>query len=144
MVDQCKEIYQRTTGYTYELLGNYKLGFYVKHFVSDTSVRSATSAPVYQVNAAPTSEWHWSRRDLSPSYNDYGSVGLLQNPTARMMEEGAFAITYSDMEEYRRYTVNLQLLPWLETTAFTLRLCGVPLLRGSPHGRRASFSPVGG
>ncbi|MBJ7268080.1 YjbH domain-containing protein, partial [Idiomarina abyssalis] len=90
----------------------------LKHFVADTSVRSATNAPVYQVNAAPTSEWHWSRRDLSPSYNDYGSVGLLQNPTARMMEEGAFAITYSDMEEYRRYTVNLQLLPWLETTAF--------------------------
>ena len=90
----------------------------LKHFVVDTSVRSATNAPVYQANAEPTSEWHWSRRDLSPSYNDYGSVGLLQNPTARMMEEGAFAITYSDMEEYRRYTVNLQLLPWLETTAF--------------------------
>ncbi len=90
----------------------------LKHFVSDTSVRSATNAPVYQVSAAPTSEWHWSRRDLSPSYNDYGSVGLLQNPTARMMDEGAFALSYTDMDEYRRYTVSLQLLPWLETTAF--------------------------
>lgn len=90
----------------------------LKHFVKDSSIRSTTSTPPYKISDEPTSEWHWSRRDLSPSYNDYGSVGLLQNPTARMMDEGEFAITYSDMDEYRRYTVNLQLLPWLETTAF--------------------------
>lgn len=90
----------------------------LSHFVKDTSVRSATNTPAYRVDSEPTASWHWSRRDRSPSYNDYGSVGLLQTPTARMAEEGAFALTYSDMEEYRRYTVNLQLLPWLETTAF--------------------------
>lgn len=90
----------------------------LSHFVKDASVRSVTNAPAYAVDSEPTSPWHWSRRDLSPSYNDYGSVGLLQTPTARMADEGAFAITYSDMEEYRRYTVNLQLLPWLEATAF--------------------------
>ncbi|WP_287796868.1 YjbH domain-containing protein [Idiomarina sp.] len=94
----------------------------LQHFVSDNSVRAATNAPIHNVSSEPTSNWHWSRQDLSPSYNDYGSVGLMQNPTARMAEEGELAITYSDMEEYRRYTVNLQLLPWLETTAFYTRI----------------------
>lgn len=94
----------------------------LKHFVADESVRSKTNAPLYTLNKAPTPENHWSRMDLSPSYNNYGSVGLMQNPTARMAKEGELAITYSDMEEYRRYTVNLQLLPWLEATAFYTRI----------------------
>ena len=91
----------------------------LKHFIDDGSSRVSLNLPLYKLtDSEATSEWHWSRRDLSPSYNDYGSIGLLQTPTARMADEGAFAITYSDMEEYRRYSVNLQLLPWLETTAF--------------------------
>lgn len=93
----------------------------LQHFVADESVRSTTNMPSYKVSSEPTPELHWSRQDLSPSYNNYGSVGLMQNPTARMAKEGELAITYSDMEEYRRYTVNLQLLPWLETTAFYTR-----------------------
>lgn len=91
------------------------------HFVADESVRTRTNVPLYKVSPKPTSKQHWSRLDLSPSYNNYGSVGLMQNPTARMAKEGELAITYSDMEEYRRYTVNLQLLPWLEATAFYTR-----------------------
>lgn len=93
----------------------------LKHFIVDESVRTATHMPSYKVNSEPTPEKHWSRLDLSPSYNNYGSVGLMQNPTARMAKEGELAISYSDMDEYRRYTVNLQLLPWLETTAFYTR-----------------------
>ena len=89
------------------------------HFVANEAERNSLNLPIHDIkNNQATSSLHWSRRDLSPSYGDYGSVGLLQTPTARMAEEGAFAITYSDLEEYRRYTVNLQLLPWLETTAF--------------------------
>ncbi len=93
----------------------------LQHFVADESVRSTTNMPSYKVSSEPTPERHWSRQDLSPSYNNYGSVGLMQNPTARMAKEGELAISYSDMEEYRRYSVNLQLLPWLETTAFYTR-----------------------
>jgi len=93
----------------------------LQHFVADESVRSTTNMPSYKVSSEPTPGRHWSRQDLSPSYNNYGSVGLMQNPTARMAKEGELAISYSDMEEYRRYTVNLQLLPWLETTAFYTR-----------------------
>jgi len=91
------------------------------HFVTNESVRAETNAPLHKVRFAPTPERHWSRLDLQPSYNNYGSVGLMQNPTARMAKEGQLAITYSDIEEYRRYTVNLQLLPWLEATAFYTR-----------------------
>lgn len=94
----------------------------LRHFVSDNSVRTATNAPLHKVSSEPTSSWHWSRQDLSPSYNDYGSVGLMQNPTARMAKEGEVAISYSDMDEYRRYTVNMQVLPWLEATAFYTRM----------------------
>ncbi|MCK7459147.1 YjbH domain-containing protein [Idiomarina aminovorans] len=94
----------------------------LSHFVQDDSVRTATNAPLHKVSAEPTSDWHWSRQDLSPSYNDYGSVGLMQNPTARMAKEGEVAISYSDMDEYRRYTVNMQVLPWLEATAFYTRM----------------------
>lgn len=93
----------------------------LQHFVADESVRSTTHMPAYKVSSEPTPERHWSRQDLSPSYNNYGSVGLMQNPTARMAKEGELAISYSDMEEYRRYSVNLQLLPWLEATAFYAR-----------------------
>lgn len=89
----------------------------LEHFVG---VDEEYSEPLrnYAVNDEPTPDWHWSRMDLTPTYSDYGSVGLLQNPTARMAKEGELAISYTDMNEYRRYTVNLQLLPWLETTAF--------------------------
>lgn len=93
----------------------------LKHFVADKSVRTTTNMPSYKVDPEPTPKRHWSRQDLSPSYNNYGSVGLMQNPTARMAQEGELAISYSDMDEYRRYTVSLQLLPWLETTAFYTR-----------------------
>lgn len=49
--------------------------------------------------------------------SDFGGVGLLQTPTARMNRVGEFSVNYSDVQEYRRMAVNLQLFPWLETTA---------------------------
>ena len=53
---------------------------------------------------------------LKPSQTDLGGVGLIQMPTGRMADEGAFSIGYSDNSEYSFYTVSLQLMPWLETT----------------------------
>ena len=53
---------------------------------------------------------------LKPSQTDLGGVGLIQMPTGRMAEEGAFSFGYSDNSEYTFYTVSLQLMPWLETT----------------------------
>ncbi|WP_409159180.1 YjbH domain-containing protein [Pectobacterium sp. B2J-2] len=50
------------------------------------------------------------------SQSDFGGTGLLQMPTARMAETGEFSLNYRDNEEYRRYSVSLQLFDWLETT----------------------------
>lgn len=55
--------------------------------------------------------------DLSGvSQTDFGGVGLLQMPTARMARSGEFSASYRDNEEYRRYAISLQVVDWLETT----------------------------
>lgn len=51
-----------------------------------------------------------------PSQSDFGGVGLMQMPTARMNKEGEFSVNYFDTDQYRRYSLSLQLYPWLETT----------------------------
>ncbi|KHN54676.1 YjbH domain-containing protein [Pectobacterium fontis] len=50
------------------------------------------------------------------SQTDFGGTGLLQMPTARMADTGEFSLNYRDNEEYRRYSISLQLFDWLETT----------------------------
>lgn len=54
--------------------------------------------------------------ELKPSQGDLGGVGLMQMPTGRMAEEGTFSFGYNYNDEYRFYTLSLQLMPWLETT----------------------------
>lgn len=46
--------------------------------------------------------------------NDWGGIGLLQTPTARMAEEGEFAFTASHTSPYTRYNVMMQPFPWFE------------------------------
>lgn len=53
---------------------------------------------------------------LKPSQSNRGGTGLMQNPSGRMGEEGAFSFGYNDSNEYKFYTLSLQLMPWLETT----------------------------
>ena len=50
----------------------------------------------------------------TPSASDWGGIGLLQTPTARMADEGERGIPASHTSPYSRYTVTLQPLPWLE------------------------------
>ncbi|RUO74533.1 YjbH domain-containing protein [Pseudidiomarina sediminum] len=49
--------------------------------------------------------------------SDFGGVGLLQTPTARMNSEGHLTVGYSDTDDYRRMSLTLQLFDWLEATA---------------------------
>lgn len=51
-----------------------------------------------------------------PSQSDFGGVGLLQMPTARMARVGEFSASYMDNEEYRRWSVSVQPYEWLEAT----------------------------
>ncbi len=50
----------------------------------------------------------------TPTASDWGGIGLLQTPTARMAEEGEIAFTASHTSPYSRYNVVMQPLPWLE------------------------------
>lgn len=53
---------------------------------------------------------------LGPSQSDFGGVGLLQMPTARMAKEGEFSTNYFDNEQYRRWSVSVQPFEWFEAT----------------------------
>lgn len=75
---------------------------YLLSFIA-LSVASACQAASYPV-------------PIGPSQMDQGGVGLLQTPTGRMAREGEFSMNYRDNDQYRFYSLNLQLFPWLEST----------------------------
>ncbi|PZP74655.1 MAG: hypothetical protein DI592_20280, partial [Stenotrophomonas maltophilia] len=68
-----------------------------------------------------------------PTSSEWGGIGLLQTPTARMADDGDIAITASHNSPYSRYNVTMQPLPWLEGS---FRYINVSNLRYGP----ASFS----
>ncbi|WP_261882408.1 YjbH domain-containing protein [Vibrio pelagius] len=53
---------------------------------------------------------------LKHSQTNFGGVGLMQMPTARMAPEGEFNLSASFNNEYYFYNVSLQVMPWLEAT----------------------------
>jgi len=53
---------------------------------------------------------------VGPSQSDFGGVGLMQTPTARMARDGELSLNYRDNEQYRYYSASIQLFPWLETS----------------------------
>jgi hypothetical protein len=67
--------------------------------------------------------------------SDFGGVGLLQTPSARMAQEGEFSFVLSRATPYTNYNVSLQPLPWLEAafryTNVSNRLYGPRALSGS-------------
>jgi hypothetical protein len=67
--------------------------------------------------------------------NDFGGVGLLQTPTARMAPAGELSVNASRTDPYSRYSLSLQPFDWLEGTfrytAITNRPYGPESLSGS-------------
>lgn len=49
-----------------------------------------------------------------PSFNSYGSIGLIQMPNSRFLDEGSAAVTYSDYEPYKRISLVAYPFSWLE------------------------------
>lgn len=49
------------------------------------------------------------------SVNEFGGVGLLQTRTARFAPDGMMEVGASFLNPFRRYYINWQILPWLET-----------------------------
>ncbi|MFN7751385.1 MAG: YjbH domain-containing protein, partial [Pseudomonadota bacterium] len=67
-------------------------------------IRSANTPPLPRPPA----------RDLPVTASDWGVVGLLQTPSARMQPTGFFGFTASRTPPYTHATVSLQPLQWLE------------------------------
>ena len=55
---------------------------------------------------------------LSPKIlaSDFGTVGLIKVPTARMAEDGTFRATISREDVADIYNISYQATPWLEAT----------------------------
>lgn len=69
---------------------------------------------------------------LSPSQMDFGGVGLMQMPTARMSDEGEFNFSVTSSDEYLFYNVTLQVLPWLESTIRYTKVRDLPYSSSFP------------
>ncbi|EPC04135.1 hypothetical protein L861_02150 [Litchfieldella anticariensis FP35 = DSM 16096] len=63
--------------------------------------------------------------------SDFGGVGLMQTPTARMAPAGQFSLSYSRTAPYRRYNVSLQPFDWLEAGFRYVAIEGRPFLTAS-------------
>ncbi|PKM19404.1 MAG: YjbH domain-containing protein [Gammaproteobacteria bacterium HGW-Gammaproteobacteria-15] len=59
---------------------------------------------------------NWQRLPSGVSQMAHGGVGLIQTPTARMAPAGDLSINYTDNEEYRLWSVSIQLFDWMEST----------------------------
>ena len=51
-----------------------------------------------------------------PSLNFYGSPGIIDMPSAEMLPDGQYAVTYSWFGGQSRYNITFQALPWLSTS----------------------------
>lgn len=70
----------------------------------------ATGSAIAQVPIAKEDEVHLE------SYSDYGTIGLLQMPSARMAPEGELAIYASQVRPNRRIGITLQPIPGFEAS----------------------------
>ena len=73
-------------------------------------------APLAFADNVRSFEQPFQAPQLKPSQTDRGGVGLIQMPSGRMSDEGAFSMGYNYSDEYQFYALSLQLMPWLETT----------------------------
>ena len=48
------------------------------------------------------------------THDDFGGIGLLQMPTARMANDGELSFTATRVYPFTQYNVMLQPLPWME------------------------------
>lgn len=55
-----------------------------------------------------------AKAEQGKAQSDFGGVGLLQTPTARMAPLGEFSFSYGHTEPYTRYNISVQPLTWFE------------------------------
>ena len=80
-----------------------------------TQVPVATTQEIVNVQLDPTQGSYQANAIApEPTASDWGEIGLLQTPTARMAPAGDARLTVSQVAPYTRGTVMLQPLDWLE------------------------------
>ncbi|MCE2747111.1 MAG: YjbH domain-containing protein [Burkholderiales bacterium] len=72
---------------------------------------TTSAAPETTITPADNTPFDYTVR---PTRSDWGNVGLLQMPSARMAEEGIISVTASRVEPYSRYSFIYQPFEWLE------------------------------
>jgi hypothetical protein len=72
--------------------------------------------PLITAAQQPQAEDNWQQQEAGVSQMAHGGVGLIQTPTARMLPEGSMTASYTDNDEYRFWSVSVQLFDWLEST----------------------------
>ena len=68
------------------------------------------------ITAAPARAEPFDPYPVPALTNDFGGVGLLQNPTARFARDGQLTSGFNEVTPYTRYFVTMQAMPWLEAT----------------------------
>ncbi len=120
----------RTSGWP-ERLSNQLIEFLATQGPAPDGVDSAVAGDEQAV-LSPQSSTH--SKGLGLTSSDWGSVGLLQTPTARMREEGDFAFTLNRVYPNTNIKVFLQPFDWLEVgfgyISISNRLYG-PAIAGS-------------
>lgn len=58
----------------------------------------------------------FAHAELGQARTDFGGIGLLQTPTARMAPLGDISFNYSHVSPYLRYNVSAQPMDWLEAS----------------------------
>lgn len=90
--------------------------------LSASELVAGTSAPLPLFPSSPP-----------PIYNDFGSPGYLQMPSARMAPDGEVALTLNKVDPYLRYNLNVQMLPWLDATLRYVQDSSVTLFTGKDN-----------
>ncbi|VFS26854.1 putative lipoprotein [Enterobacter cancerogenus] len=70
---------------------------------------------------------------IGPSQSDFGGVGLLQTPTARMAREGEISLNYRDNDQYRYYSAVGAAVPVARNHACAIPTCARNSTAASTH-----------
>ncbi|WP_445427633.1 YjbH domain-containing protein [Alishewanella sp. HL-SH05] len=82
-----------------------------------SSVFKLSALAILCMPGAALADDTWQQAPARVSQAIHGGVGLLQTPTSRMAADGDLSLNYTDNEEYRFWSVSIQLFPWMEATA---------------------------
>ena len=70
------------------------------------------------------------------SYNNHGSIGLVNMPSARFLDESSYGITIFDGDPDQKITLTSSPFDWLEASFFYMNIPDLVSCREGPNGDR--------